>query len=95
MKGISDMLVLSRKQNQAIIIDSNIRITVVSIRGNQVRIGIEAPEEVGVFREELLETTAPPKDKSQPGKPRAVSEFAQATPIKTVRHEHAMSSVPR
>lgn len=47
------MLVLSRKLNEKIIIDGGIRITVVGIRGNQVRIGIEAPSSVGVFREEL------------------------------------------
>jgi len=49
------MLVLSRKQSQSIIINDNIRITVVSIRGNQVRIGVEAPASVPVFREELCE----------------------------------------
>lgn len=48
------MLVLSRKINEAILIADNIRVTVVAIRGNQVRIGIEAPPEVPVFREEVL-----------------------------------------
>ena len=56
------MLVLSRKQNQSIIINDNIRITVVSIRGNQVRIGIEAPASVPVFREELCEPIRPSSD---------------------------------
>ena len=54
MKGVCDMLVLSRKLNETIVIDGNIRITVVGIRGNQVRLGIEAPDSVGIFREELL-----------------------------------------
>ena len=54
-KGIIAMLVLSRKQNQSIVINGDIRVTVVSIRGNQVRIGIEAPESVAIFREELCE----------------------------------------
>jgi len=47
------MLVLSRKLNETIIIDGNIRITVVGLRGNQVRLGIVAPDSVGIFREEL------------------------------------------
>ena len=52
-KGVCDMLVLSRKLNETIVIDGNIRITVVGLRGNQVRLGIEAPDSVGIFREEL------------------------------------------
>jgi len=47
------MLVLSRKMNETIIIADNIRVTVVSIRGSQVRLGIEAPAQVGICREEL------------------------------------------
>ena len=47
------MLVLSRKLNEAILIDGGIRITVLGIRGRQVRLGIEAPAEVGIYREEL------------------------------------------
>jgi carbon storage regulator len=47
------MLVLSRKLNESIIVDGDIRITIVSIRGNHVRIGIEAPNSVRIIREEL------------------------------------------
>ena len=47
------MLVLSRKVNEQIIIGNNIRMTVVSIRGNQVRLGFEAPLSVPIFRDEL------------------------------------------
>jgi carbon storage regulator len=49
------MLVLSRKLSQQIMIGSDIRITVVKIERNQVRIGIEAPDEVAILRGELLE----------------------------------------
>jgi carbon storage regulator len=48
------MLVLSRKVNEKIVVDGGIVITVVKIEGSQVRIGIEAPGHVKVFREELL-----------------------------------------
>jgi carbon storage regulator CsrA len=47
------MLVLSRKQTQSIIIDDKIEITVLQIRGNCVRIGINAPQDVPIVRSEL------------------------------------------
>ncbi len=50
------MLVLSRKLNEKIVINGNIVLTVVKIDRNQVRIGIEAPGDVPVFREEVLGT---------------------------------------
>lgn len=51
------MLVLSRKVDEQIIIGDNVRVTVVSIRGNQVRLGFEAPPSVPIFREELHSIT--------------------------------------
>ncbi len=52
------MLVLSRKLNEKIVIDGGIVITVVKIDRNQVRIGIDAPGHVRVFREEIAGTAA-------------------------------------
>jgi carbon storage regulator len=48
------MLVLSRKESEQLIINENIVITVVRIAGGGVRLGIEAPREVSIRREELL-----------------------------------------
>jgi carbon storage regulator len=47
------MLVLSRKKNESIVIDDTIIITVVEIRGDKVRLGIQAPKEVPVHRSEV------------------------------------------
>ena len=47
------MLVLSRKQQQEIVIGENVKITVLKIKGNTVRLGIEAPRDVKVIRGEL------------------------------------------
>jgi carbon storage regulator len=54
------MLILTRKPGESLVMDDNIRITVISVRGNQVRIGIEAPKEVHVFREEIA--VLPPEE---------------------------------
>ena len=54
-QGGEPMLVLSRKLNGGISIGDNVRITVVEIRGNAVRLGIEAPKEVPVHRLEVAE----------------------------------------
>ena len=49
------MLVLSRKKNESIIINDDITIVVVEIRGDKVRLGIEAPKEVSIHRNEVYE----------------------------------------
>lgn len=49
------MLVLSRKAMQSVVIGQDIKITVVRVEGNQVRIGIEAPHDVRILRGELLD----------------------------------------
>lgn len=49
------MLVLSRKKNESIIINDHIVVTVVEIRGDKVRLGIEAPKDVSVHRREVYE----------------------------------------
>jgi carbon storage regulator len=57
------MLVLSRKKNESIVINNDVVITVVEIRGDKVRLGIVAPKDVPVHREEVYEQihgTKPP-----------------------------------
>lgn len=49
------MLVLSRKLNEVLVVGENIRITITEIRGDKVKIGIEAPKEVNVDRLEVWE----------------------------------------
>ena len=48
------MLVLTRKQNEGILIGNEIRITLIDVDGDKVRIGIEAPRSIRVIREELV-----------------------------------------
>jgi carbon storage regulator len=47
------MLILTRSQNESIVIDDDIRITVLSDNHGKVRLGIEAPEDVRIWREEI------------------------------------------
>lgn len=47
------MLALSRKKNEALILNNNIEITVLEIKGEQVKLGITAPKDVPVYRKEV------------------------------------------
>lgn len=49
------MLILSRRKDQSVIIDGKIEISVVDIKGDQVKLGIDAPRDVKVFRHEVFE----------------------------------------
>ena len=47
------MLALSRKKNEALVINNNIEITVLDIKGDQVKIGISAPKQIPIYRKEV------------------------------------------
>ncbi len=51
------MLVLTRKPKQSIILGDDIKLTVLSVEGDRISIGVEAPKNVKIFRTELLEET--------------------------------------
>ncbi len=50
---MSNMLALSRKKDEAIIINNSIEITIIEVKGDQVRLGITAPKSVPVYRKEV------------------------------------------
>ena len=50
---VSSMLALSRKKNEALIINNNVEVTILEIKGDQVKIGINAPKEIPVYRKEV------------------------------------------
>ena len=51
------MLVLSRKINETILIGDDIRVTLLGIEGDKIKLGIDAPKSTRIFREELIEAT--------------------------------------
>ena len=58
------MLVLSRKKSESIVINNNVVITVVEVRGDKVRLGIQAPREVPVHRKEVMDSIVRETEKS-------------------------------
>jgi carbon storage regulator len=91
MKGVSDMLVLSRKANETIVINGNIRITVVSVRGKQVRLGMTAPDSMGIFREELCSHAGTGEKRAGPdgtGLANGEDAFCSTQPIRHPRSRH-------
>ena len=56
------MLVLSRRQDESLLIAGNIRVTILKSRGREVRLGIEAPSEIPILRAELVRGKALAED---------------------------------
>ena len=80
------MLVLTRKITETIIIGENIRVTIVAIHGRQVRLAIEAPQEVTIVREEL---------DRRPGRaPRVSSRSRSGQPVPMRREMPARNPIP-
>ena len=62
------MLVLSRKKNESVVINDNIVVTVLEIRGDKVRLGIEAPRDIPVHRREVFDAILREQELADAGK---------------------------
>ena len=77
------MLVLSRQRDQSIIIGDNIVITVVDIRGDKVRLGIDAPTEIPVHRREVYEAIQRENLRASRLEPKEARELGEGQPTKS------------
>jgi len=74
------MLVLSRQRDESIVIGDNVIVTIVDVRGDRVRLGIEAPREISVHRREVYDAIQRENQQAsqiQPDQARRISEGAQ------------------
>jgi len=73
------MLILSRTPQETIVIGGRIRVTVLSVKGNQVRIGIEAPKTIEVHREEIYERIERERTQTKEARDSCSPTFSRAT----------------
>ena len=64
IRGV-DLLILTRKPGERLIINDDITITILEFKGNQVRVGIDAPSDVTIFREEVYKTIVKKEDEKE------------------------------
>jgi carbon storage regulator len=62
------MLVLTRKKNETIVINGNISVTVVDVQGDKVRLGVDAPRDIPVHRQEVYDAIHNPPPQGPPAK---------------------------
>jgi carbon storage regulator len=74
------MLVLSRQRDESIIIGDNVVVTVVDVRGDKVKLGITAPREVSVHRQEVYEAIQRENRQAAKLDPKEVRTLGQQTP---------------
>ncbi|MEP7246639.1 MAG: carbon storage regulator CsrA [Gammaproteobacteria bacterium] len=73
------MLILTRRVGETVMIGDEVTVTVLGVKGNQVRVGINAPKNVAVHREEIFERIKREQEGGEPsGESEAPAEFASA-----------------
>ena len=72
------MLVLTRKLGEVIRVGDSITVRVLEVKGNQVRLGVDAPTEVRIYREEVYRAIRKENEEAAMGTPNAVEEVAEA-----------------
>lgn len=68
------MLILTRRISESVIIGDDVKVTVLGVKGNQVRLGIDAPKEISVHREEIYERIQSEKGHGQTGEQAPVED---------------------
>ena len=66
------MLILTRRVGETVVIGEEVTVTVLGVKGNQVRLGVNAPKEIAVHREEIFERIKREQADEQAKRPRAV-----------------------
>jgi carbon storage regulator len=67
------MLILTRRVGETVVIGDDVTVTVLGVKGNQVRLGVNAPREVSVHREEIFERIKKEQEHEETLKPRVAS----------------------
>ncbi|MGC8522539.1 MAG: carbon storage regulator CsrA [Steroidobacteraceae bacterium] len=79
------MLILTRRVGETLMIGDEVSVTVLGVKGNQVRIGIQAPKSVAVHREEIYKRIQREREQHASGRPAPEADVAESSGDETVR----------
>ena len=86
------MLILTRRISESLMVGDDVKITVLGVKGNQVRIGIEAPKDIAVHREEIYRRIQIEQDISKSTAIVFVFDLSRNTDAAEGRHQHEVTS---